>query len=466
MTLPTIIGALRTRWVLFLTSFLVPLLIGLAALQAIPNKYSATSTLVFGGMTDPMRSALAPASSTIYLTTQVDILKSERIAAEAVTRLSAGARGPLEEAWRGAQSDQSFMAWATGFVRRGSRVEFSRDSNVVRVSFSSRDAGLSAEMANAIVDSFVSIAVDIRGQAAEQYQTSYERQTQQARNRLQDAQNALLKYQSEHKSLASDAGLEAEVRRLSELSDRVSGLRSTVEQARVRERDASRRRDRPASASADAVWTTLTGQEQVASAELAEAAERYGSEHPRVKELTTRLQTLRTQLRAHRERLTTDLGNERTLAERQLDAGVREEAELKARLLRLGEVRAGAATLERDLRAAQTAYDQLLNVLQQTGSQAQSKVGDASILERAAVSGRPASPNRILSTLGVGLFSLALAAVIVLVRELMDPRVRDEVHLEQLTGLPLPFSVPRFESSPTFLLARNRALLGGPRSRR
>lgn len=467
MILPsTMIPTLISRRRLFAVVFATLAALGLAALSMLSNKYSASASLVFVGSADPMRDTSGPVTPPLmYLTTQVDILKSDRIASAAVAHVAPLLVDKLKDMHARSGAVQSFDHWAAAFVQRRTRVTYSRDSNLVELTFQAQDPELAAAMANAIVDSFVDTALDLRGQTAEQYEKAYGRQTEVARKRLMAAQAAWQEYQRKNKTLISESRLNTESARLAELSNKTATLRAAVEEARIKERQGRARGDRPPSAAEDKVWAALVTQEQMVVAEIGEVSRRLGKSHPYYVDLVAKLDSIRGQLRDHRERLKSDLSAQRAVAEQQLEVGQKLEAEQRAKLVEIGNLASGAASLERDVHAAQQSYDQLLSAMQESGIQAQSRVGDVNVLERASVPQTPSSPNRPLFTIAVLMISAAVAAALTLIREWFDPRVRSPAHLTRLSAGPLPIAIPHFGAGPRGLsIRRQRALLGYQKS--
>lgn len=463
MILPsTLIPTLISRRRLFAVAFIALAALGFVALSMLSSKYLASASLVFGGSADPLRDSTGPVTPPlVYLTTQVDILKSERIASAALSHLAPPFVAQMKEMHARSGAVQSFDQWATEFVQRRTRVVYSRDSNLVEVAFQAQDPELAAAAANAIVDSFVDTALDLRGQTAEQYEKAYGRQTEVARKRLMAAQAALQEYQRTNKTMISEGRLNTESARLAELANKTATLRAALEEARIKERQGRARGDRPPSAADDKVWAALVTQEQQVVAEIGEVSRRLGKAHPYYLDLMAKRNSIRAELRQHRERLTSDLTAQRAVAEQQLEVGQKLEAEQRAKLVELGNLAAGAASLERDVHAAQQSYDQLLSAMQESGIQAQSRVGEVNVLERASVPQTPSSPNRLLFSVAVLMISAAAAAALALVREWFDPRVRSVAHLTRLSTGPLPIAIPHFGSSPRKLsVRRQRSLLG------
>ena len=107
----------------------------------LPKQYTAESAMVVEMRIDPVLGAIAPSlAAPGYMATQIDILKSERVAARVVKMLGVERSPPAVAQWRDATSAKiPLERYFANLLQRGLQVEPSRGSNVINVSFSAQD---------------------------------------------------------------------------------------------------------------------------------------------------------------------------------------------------------------------------------------------------------------------------------------------------------------------------------------
>lgn len=91
-----------------------------------------------------------------YMTTQVDVIKSERVVRRALQSTKVDQDPELKAAWKRITDGRSdFEAWLAEVAARSLEAKPGKDSNVIAISYTARDPVVAAKVANAIVKSHI-----------------------------------------------------------------------------------------------------------------------------------------------------------------------------------------------------------------------------------------------------------------------------------------------------------------------
>ncbi|TBO28318.1 chain length determinant protein EpsF [Aquabacterium lacunae] len=434
--LTNIVKILSARWKPGLLTFLLVItLVGVITI-VVPKKFTSTATvLVDLKNSDPLQGQILPAMlSAAYMATQVDIIKSERVAIKAVRNLKLDEYQPLKEQWR-AETDGAvpYESWLTTLFQRKLEVIPSRESSVLNISYSASDPQFAAALCNAFLAAYVEVSLELRTEPAKNYGQWFELQAAQARARLEKAQNELSSFQQKNGIVGTAERIDIEVNRLSELNGQLVQVQALSADAKSRKDQGN---ENSPEVLGNAVVASLKTELSRQESKLKELATTLGPEHPQVKTSQESIKELRDRLSSEVRRVAGSLAVNSAISN-QREATLRESIELqKNKLAELKQVKDQAALLERDVESAQRAYDSLL--ARQSITDVESKINQTniSVLRKASPSPEPSFPNPVLNALvGAFLAVFASAAVIVLA-EANDRRVRSEEDLN-VVGLSL-----------------------------
>lgn len=446
MTLSQFLIIMRARWKAALMVLLLTVGGALAISLMMPRQYTATTSLLVDQYRpDVAGSAVyAGSPSPVFMATQVDVLKSERVAMSVVRSLKLADNPELRDEWtRDAKGAGSFDAWLIEWLQRGLEVKPSRDSTVINISYKAADAATAARTANLFAQSFLETAVQIRIDPARQHTAVFDARAKELRSQLEAAQNKLSAYQRDRGVVVvSDGALDVETARLNELSSQLVVLQSMSAESSSRQAQA-RTGDGLAEVVNNPLIITLRTQLTTAEAKLQELDSRLGSNHPQVLETRATIDTLRSRLDAETRRVSSTVGVTNTI-NRQREAEIRAALEAqRARVLRLRQARDEGMVLVREVEAAQRAYDAVLTRLSQTNLETKATQGGAYVLSEAKEPPLPSSPNIVRNVLLSVVIGTVLAIAMAIVREYVDRRVRTVEELPMSLGLPLLGVLPR-----------------------
>ena len=449
MNLTQLIPILLARWRTAAAVFATLVLGVLAVTLATPRKYTATASVVADVKPDPvsamfMQSAVTPA----YIATQVDVIRSERVAQRVVRNSgladSAEVRGQWLEATKG---QGKIEAWLADTLRPGLEVKPSLQSSIIEVSYKATDPRFAANMANAFVQAYIEVTLDLKVDPARQYRSFFDTRAKEARERLEAAQAKLSAFQKENGIIATDERLDVENTRLTELSTQLVTLQALSAESSSRQNQAATSGDRIQEVLVNPVIGSLKSDLSRAEAKLQELNARYGDNHPQVVEARANIAELKARVEAEVKRVTGGVGVAATI-NRAREADVRASLEAqRGKLLRMKALRDEGSVLLRDVENAQRAYDAIQTRLTQTNLESQTTLSNVNILTQAEPPLSPSSPKTYLNLLVSVFLGTALGLLAAVVHELLDRRLRSAQDLAGVAGLPVLAVIPRAETA-------------------
>src|SRR5690606_16699961 len=179
--------------------------------------------------------------------------------------------------------DTDLKSWLIENLLRAVDAKTARNTNIIRVSYSSPDPVRSAMMANAFADAYIETSLELRVDPARRQVTWYEQQVAQLRDQLMAAQTRLSKYQSDHGVLGVDAArMDVENARLQEISNQLVQVQAQMFDAnsRTQQITSSEQLDSLPDLMKNPTIQSLKAELARAESKLAEVSERYGVNHP------------------------------------------------------------------------------------------------------------------------------------------------------------------------------------------
>ena len=471
MTFGQLISVLRARWWVALLVFLLTCLGTLGVSLMLPKKYTATASVVIDVKPDPVTAMLYGGMlSPAMLATQVDIIKSDRVAQRVVSNLKLAENPQIRQQWLDEGKGQGRIeGWLANSFQRSLDVEPSRESSVINVSYTAQDPRFAAALANAFVQAYVETSLQLRVDPARQYSTFFESRAQEAREALERAQSKVSAFQSSNRIIATDERFDVENARLNELSSQYTVLQALSAESRSRQTAArSEQADRMQEVLNNSIVAQLKADLNRSEARLKELSTRLGDAHPLVQEQSASILELRRRLDAETIKVTGGVVVSNTINE-QRTAEVKASLEAqRTKILRLKGVRDEGAVLFRDVENAQRAYDVVFQRANQSNIEGQTTQSNVNVLQQAFEPSAHSSPklmlNMVIATV-VG-FMLAIAAALLL--ELRDRRVRNFEDVNSALGLPVlgvmpkPGILPRLSRTNSLLQQRLLTPLAGP----
>ena len=424
------------KW-LVLGLFVLVAAAGVATTLLLQRQYTAETSLLVEMRIDPALGALAPAlAAPSYMATQVEILRSERVASRAVKLLGVERSAAAVAQWREeTKAKISLERYFAGVLQRGLSVEPGRGSSIINLSFTAPDPIFAQAAANAFAQAYQDVSVELRVAPARQSATFLDEQFKSLRANLEAAQTRMSKFQQTKGIVVSDERLDQENARYNALIAQLA-----IAQAERVETDA-RQRNSGGETSPDVLQSpavqSLKGQIATAETRLTEISSIVGKNHPSRLQLEAQIGELKQQLAAETRRVTggtsrVNRGSSLKVGELQVMVDMQ-----KKQLLSLRSDRDQIAVYQRDVEAAQRAYDAVAQRLGQVNMEGQNNQANTRLLSPAV---EPLEPSRPKVPLGIAaslLGALAVGILAALGLEMMDRRVRMPEDLALMPGVPV-----------------------------
>lgn len=435
MNLQHFFAIIEARVKLMVAVFLTAIITAMIITMLLPNRYNATAKVMIDHRpSDPLSGMMfngqLPPS---YIGTQVDIIKSERVGRQVIrsTRLidSTDFRAKWQEETGGRGN---FETWAVGLISQALYVQQSRDSNVLEIGYVSQDPNFSASMANAFMQAYVDVSLEMRTEPARRYEQLFSTQAAQLRKEIEVAQAKLSAYQEENRLIETNERFDVENSRLVDLSNQLVMIQSAGFDSASREALASQNSDRMQEVLNSPVIAVLKGDIARSEARLKELQARLGDSHPTVLEVSASLREMRSRMDQEIRRVSGSVGINNSVnraRENQLRSAL--EAQ-RQKVLELKKVRDQANILQRDVENAQRAYDSLLGKRSQSALESQANQTNVSVLQNASPPVEASFPKPALNLLIACILGGGLSILCAYLLELIDPRIRVASQLPEL----------------------------------
>lgn len=446
MTLGQFFGILRARWWVALLVLALTVGIAVGVTMMLPKKFMASATVVVDTKPDPVSAMMyGGMASPAFMATQVDVIQSERVAQRVVRNLKLTQNPQIRAQWIEATKGQgNIEVWLGQNFQRSMEVKPSRESNVITVSYKAPDPQFAAALANAFVQAYLEIGLELRVDPAKQYSAFFDTRAKESRETLERAQAKLSAYQKEKGIIATDERLDIENSRLNELSSQLVALQAVASESGSRQAQAQGAgADKMQEVLNNALVTGLKSDLSRAEAKLQEMGSRLGDAHPQVEEAKANIAALRSKVEAETGRVTGGVGVTNTI-NRQREWEVRASLEAqRTKVLRLKAVRDEGSVLSRDVESAQRAYEAVVVRFNQTTLESQNTQSNVNLLTPASPPLEPSSPKLMLNSLVAVFLGTLLGVGIALGIEMIDRRVRSNDDVAAAMGLAVIGVLPK-----------------------
>ena len=404
----------------------------------LPNTYRAVSSIVLNSKgTDPVSGITMPAAMMPgYITTQIDIITSPKVAIKVVDDLKLTENKVIVDKFNKETKGQGeIKAWVADLLLANIDAKPSRDSSVVEISFTGADPVFAATIANAFAEAYQETNIQLKVEPAQKAAEFLGEQTKVLRSNLEEAQAKLAKYQQE-KGLTSVMGnLDVESARLNDLSSQLVVAQNITYESNSRQDKTAGNGEESPDVAANPIVQSLKVDITRAESKFSELSQRLGPSHPQYQQALAELNKLKSQLQEERRKATTTIGGTASI-NKQREAEIRSSlAKQKARVLELNLTRDQLSVLQRDVENAQHAMDAASQRFTATTLEGSANQTDIAILNPATPPVKPSSPrvvfNTVLSFFLGGLLAMALS----LLAERLDRRLRSR---EDINDLDMP----------------------------
>jgi polysaccharide biosynthesis transport protein len=434
--------ALRARRKAFAITLAAVIMTAVAVALIVPKKYVANATLLMDVRDEQQMTPGRLLRDRGYLTTQMELIRSGRVAGQVVRDLKLAAKPGVREAWEQATGGAiPIEDWlATGLIDK-LRVDVVA-GNVLNVQFSSSDPKHASAVANGFAKAYLDTALSLRTEPTREAASWFEGQLKSMRAQLTEAQTKVAGFQKAKGITSTEERSDIEVARLDTLSGQYSTARNATYEAIAKHKQALELVQN--GIDIDALPEVLSsGHIGSLKLDLARVEQRLdqegtvlGENHPQYLRTKAEIQAINDKIAHEVKKLVAGLGNAVQQAKKR-------EEELKTalqaqndRVISMKDARIELAAMMRDVDNAQRSYDAVLARYMTNKIESSAKSTNVALLTPAVEPITPAQPKvGLISGLAV-LIGAMLAAAVVFVLESMDRRVRTRADLETRLAVP------------------------------
>lgn len=437
MNFRQILLILRLRW--WIVVGVLVLVVGgaLAVSMLLPKQYTAETSVLLDVKTDPLVATLMPSlASASFIATQVEIIRSERVAGRVVKMLGLAQNAAAVAQWR--ESTEGRIPLESYFgsqMQRGLVVEPGRGSALMTVTFTGSDPKFAAAAANTFARAYIDLSVELRVGPAREYATFFDERLKSLREDLDASQARLSAFQQKRGIVVSSERVDQELARLNALEVALAGAFADSADTSSRQRNAGT--ETSVDVQQSGAVQNLKGELARAETRLSEVSANFGSNHPLRIEVEARIGELKQQITSEMRRVSGATTTVNRIASQRVGE-LRSMVEAQKRtVLNLRTQRDEAGALLREVETAQRAFDTVAQRRTQLANESQAEQASARVLSPATeplTHSKPNIPKNLTAGAILGLLG-GLAAAFLL--EMVDRRVRSAEDLLNAEGVPV-----------------------------
>lgn len=459
------IGAvLRRRWMILCAAMAAAIVIAAAAYIAAEPRYLATAQVALERSAeqvikvDSVIPTTDPDSAAVD--TEVQVLRSPELIGRVVDRLrlssdpafnNAAGQGPPT-----AKPDLIGRQRAIGTLLGGLTVKRDGLSYAISVSFEGSTPVQSAQIANALVDDYVSGQVGSKTDATQRASKFLEERLQDLRAQVLGAEREVAEYRSAHSLFAVSEASTVTQQELSGLSTQLAQAKAenAAAQARLSAARSQLSRGRSGEELGDSLDSPVVSQLRAQRAEVAREVgaleKRYGPRHPDLVRAQSQLRVADQQIAAEVQRIVSNVSIQASIANQRAGSLAGSVAQSQGKLASDNEASVRLGELERNAESARTLYQAFLDRYRQTVAQAGLEQSDSYIVSRARVPGAPSSPSLLIYAAMAVVGGLGLGVLLVVLLQLLERGLETSDAIEDILGLSMLASIPDANTLPGY----------------
>lgn len=443
MNISKFLAILKARWFGALVVLVLCVAGSVAAHQFLPRKYTATSAVLVDTKTaDPLLGGMAALAN---IGTQVEVIKSDRVARRVVRDLKLTESMELRQQWQeNTNGAGSYEAWVAALIGKPLDARPGVQSNIINISYVAADPKFTAAITNAFVRAYMDTAVELRVDPAKRFNAFFDDRAKDLKERYEAAQAKLTAFQRDNQIIATDERVDIENQRLNELNVQLTAMQGAAAEAQSRTAQAKAAQNQSQDVINNATVSGLRNEISRQEAKLQELNSRLGEAHPQVLELKANMDELKKKLEDESRRVTSSVAIAGNITNARLnDARNALEAQ-RAKVLKLREQRDELNIIVKEVDNAQRAYDTIVARATQTSLESQSNQTNISLLAEATEPAVPTIPKPLPQMLILGVLGgLAAALAYIFMREYLDRRLRTLDDVSTTLGLPVLGEMPK-----------------------
>ncbi len=326
-----------------------------------------------------------------------------------------------------------------------------RNTQLLRVSFISASPAIAADVANAVVETYMDYTLSTKIKANVGASGALRRQISEEREKLKESEKLLQGYKEKYKIISLEEEKQITIQRLAAHSSNLVRAENERIETQAKYQIAIGMLEDPDHAGSipevmqSAFIAKLKTDEAVFSENLSEILRKFGSKHPQVMALNDKIRTVREKILDEILRVVDSLKSK-------YDVALRKEWALKEELLRLKEESQNLGkhvvaynVLARDVQTNKQVYEILLKRLKETNISGGMQTTNVRVLDPAVTPTYPFRPKRMFNLLLAIFFGFFMGPVIAVVFEFLDNSIKNPEDVDRYLKIPYLGPVPNFQ---------------------
>lgn len=431
---------LRARYPIILLTLLVTVATTVVVTMQMPKTYKATASLVVNYKgSDPLTGMTLPAQLMPgYMATQVDIIQSHNVGLKVVDQLDLASSPAVQAQFnKDTKGQGDIKNWLADLLLNKLDVEPSKQSSVINISFDGTDPQFAAEVANAFALAYQQTNIQLKVDPSKKASTYLTEQVNTLREKLEQAQQKLSRYQHEKGFTSVDERLDVESARLNELSAQLVAAQAQSYEAKSRQQHAVSGAGASPDVMSNPLVQNLKAQLTGAESKLAELSEKLDKNHPQYQAALAEVEKIRNSLNNEIRNVSRGVSSSAQIFQ-QRESEIRAAlAAQKEKVLALNRQRDEFNILQKEVESNQRTYDAAMLRLSQTKMESQVDQSDIAVLNPAVPPLAPDSPKPMLNTILSVFLGTLLGLGFAFLAEMLNRRVRSREDVRELLDLPV-----------------------------
>jgi capsular exopolysaccharide synthesis family protein len=387
-----------------------------------------------------------------YYQTQAEILKSEELARRIVTKMNLvnhPAMDPRQQqdsglslkklvpaSWLGEDEGDKYtpaklQAAVIGRFKKELTIELVRNSQLIRISYESPDKEFAANAANWVADGFIEADMDARLAMTQKAGSWLTERLTGLRKKLEESERSLQQFRERERIIDAKGVAQSGA---SKQLEQLSGGLVAARQKRAEAEAAYQQVQSAQKAKADVesipaiqkstIYIQLKSVESAAESRLADAAKKYGPDHPKRQTADAELRAARENTKRQVDTIVTSITKEYELARAQEVSVERALAQSKGDILGMNRKEYELGVLEREVASNKSLYEMFTTRMKETNVAGDLQSPIARVVDPAVLSGGAYSPKKFRIIGIAAVVGMILGIMLALLLEYLDNTIK------------------------------------------
>ena len=336
--------------------------------------------------------------------------------------------------------------------KRELTIELVRNSQLIKISYESPDKEFAANAANWVAEGFIEADMDARLVMTQKAGAWLTERLSGLRKKLEESERALQQFRERERIVdakgVAQSGASKQLEQLSsslvESRQKKAEAEAAYQQVQAAQRSKIDIESIPA-VQKNPIYAQLKGAESQAEGRLADAAKRYGPEHPKRQTAEAEMRAARENTRRQVETITATITKEYELARAQEGAVERALAQSKGDILGMNRKEYELGVLEREVASNKSLYEMFTSRMKETNVAGDLQTPIARVVDPAVVKAAPYSPKKARIIGIAAVVGLILGIMLALLLEYLDNTIKTAEDVDVKLRRPMLGQLPRIK---------------------